>query len=107
MERAALERDGILDDLLSARRAGAEQAQSTAADLMADASAAGPLYGGLGGRVIGCLGVWGLTGGGLGDTFLSKMGVWRTLGGDMGDLEGPGGAQRVKSINFGSHFGHF
>ena len=32
MERAALERDGILDDLLSARRAGAEQAQSTAAD---------------------------------------------------------------------------
>ena len=33
------------------------------------------------------------------------LGVWRTLGGDMGDLEGPGGAQRVKSINFGSHFG--
>ena len=55
--------------------------------------------------MIGCLGVWGLTGGGLGDPFLSKMGVWRTLGGDMGDLEGPGGAQRVKSINFGSHFG--
>ena len=43
--------------------------------------------------------------GGLGDPVLSKMGVWRTLGGDMGDLEGPGGAQRVKSINFGSHFG--
>ena len=55
--------------------------------------------------VIGCLGVWGLSGRGLGDTFLSKMGVWRTLGGDMGDLEGPGGTQRVKSINFGSHFG--
>ena len=34
--------------LLSARRAGAEQAQSTAADIMADASAAGPLSGGLG-----------------------------------------------------------
>ena len=72
---------------------------------MADASAAGPLYGGLGDRVIGFLGVWGLSGRGLGDTFLSKMGVWRTLGGDMGDLEGPGGTQRVTSINFGSHFG--
>ena len=54
--------------------------------------------------MIGCLGVWGLSGRGLGDPFLSKMGVWRTLGGDMGDLEGPGGTQGVKSIDFGSHF---
>ena len=50
------------------------------------------------------MGVWGLSGRGLGDPFLSKMGVWRTLGGDMGDLEGPGGTQGVKSIDFGSHF---
>ena len=64
------------------------KAQSTAADLKADASAAGPLYGGLGGWMIGCLGVWGLSGRGLGHPFLSKMGVWRTLGGDMGDLKG-------------------
>ena len=48
LERAALERDVIYLISVSTRRAGAEQAQSTAADLMADASAAGPLYGGLG-----------------------------------------------------------
>ena len=89
MERAALERDVIYLISLSTRRAGAEQAQSTAADIMADASAAGPLSG-----------VWGqgdrVFGGGLGDTFLSKMGVWRTLGADMGvwrDLEGPRGSK--------------
>ena len=72
--------------------------------LKADASATGPLYGGVGGWVIGRLGVWGLSGRGLGDTLQSKRGVWRTLGGDMGDLEGPGGTQGLKSIDFGSHF---
>ena len=103
--KGQLWRESVLDEAVPTRRAGAEQAQSTAADLKADASAAGPLFGGLGGWVIGCLGVWGLSGRGLGDPFLSKMGVWRTLGGDMGDLEGPGGTQGVKSIDFGSHFG--
>ena len=78
-----------------------------AADLKADASAAGPLYGGLGGWVIGCLGVRGLSGRGLGDPFLSKMGVWRTLGGDMGDLEGPGGTQGSKVSILGPILGHF
>ena len=46
LERAAVERDVIYLISLSTRRAGAEQAQSTAADLMADASAAGPFLGG-------------------------------------------------------------
>ena len=62
MERAALERDVIYLISVSTRRAGAEQAQSTAADIMADASAAGPLSGvwGQGDRVFGGLGAhWG------------------------------------------------
>ena len=52
------------------------------------------MFGGLGAHWGGSWGPISEQNGGLEDT-----------GGDMGDLEGPGGAQRVKSINFGSHFG--
>ena len=59
--------------------------------IKADASAAGPLYGGLGGRVIGCLGVWGLTGGGSWGPISEQNGGLEDTGGRHG---GSGGTWR-------------